>query len=192
MPEVFLPFTAGGTANLLAVRTPLDPATLARAVVSQVYAIDSHQPVTNVETLAQVLRDEEYATPRFSLVLFSVFGLAGLALAVVGVYGVMSSTVALQRHEIGVRMALGADAASIARMVILRGSRLLAGGMAIGLIGSVIAARLLAGQIWNVSAFDPVAFGAVSAILLLAGIQACVWPALRAGRTDPITALRQD
>jgi ABC-type lipoprotein release transport system permease subunit len=64
--------------------------------------------------------------------------------------------------------------------------------MAIGLIGSVIAARLLAGRIWNVSAFDPVAFGAVSAILLLAGIQACVWPALRAGRTDPITALRQD
>jgi ABC-type antimicrobial peptide transport system permease subunit len=104
----------------------------------------------------------------------------------------MSTTVALQKHEIGVRMALGAEAGTIARMVILRGSRLLLGGMALGLAGSMVAARMLAGQIWNVSAFDPVAFGAVSVILLVAGIQACVWPALRAGRIDPITALRQD
>jgi predicted permease len=192
MAEVYLPFTATGMANLLTVRTRMDPASLTRAVSSQVYAIDRNQPVANVQTLEALLRDEEYATPRFSLVLFSIFGVVGLALAVVGVYGVMSSTVALQRHEIGVRMALGAEAGTIARMIILRGSRLLLAGMALGLVGSFVAARMVAGQIWNVKAFDPLAFGAVSAILLIAGIQACVWPALRAGRIDPITALRQD
>jgi putative ABC transport system permease protein len=192
MPEVYLPFTVAGAANLLVVRTQVDPAALTRAVVSEVYAVDRNQPVTNVQTLERLLEDEEYATPRFSLVLFSIFGLVGLALAVVGVYGVMSSTVAQQRHEIGVRMALGAEAGTIARMVILRGSRLLLAGMAVGLVGSFVAARMLAGQIWNVSPFDPLAFGAVSAILLIAGIQACVWPALRAGRVDPLTALRQD
>jgi putative ABC transport system permease protein len=192
MPEVYLPFTVAGAANILVVRTQVDPAALTRAVVSEVYAVDRNQPVTNVQTLERLLEDEEYATPRFSLVLFSIFGLVGLALAVVGVYGVMSSTVAQQRHEIGVRMALGAEAGTIARMVILRGSRLLLAGMAVGLVGSFVAARMLAGQIWNVSPFDPLAFGAVSAILLIAGIQACVWPALRAGRVDPLTALRQD
>ena len=165
MPEVYLPFTVAGVANLLVVRTQTDPAALTRAVVNEVYAADRNQPVTNVQTLERLLEDEEPATPRFSLVLFSIFGLVGLALAVVGVYGVMSSTVAQQKHEIGVRMALGAEAGTIARMVILRGSRLLLVGMAVGLVGSFVAARMLAGQIWNVSPFDPLAFGAVSAIL---------------------------
>jgi ABC-type antimicrobial peptide transport system permease subunit len=87
-------------------------------------------------------------------VLLSIFGVIGLALAGVGVYGVMSSSVAQRRHEIGVRMALGAASSSIVRMVIVSGSRLLLAGIALGLIGSVAAARLLAGQIWNISAFD--------------------------------------
>jgi ABC-type antimicrobial peptide transport system permease subunit len=192
MPEVYLPFTLAGAANLLVVRTQPDPATLTRSVVSQVYAIDRSQPVSNAETMEKILEDEEYATPRFSLVLLSIFGVIGLALAGVGVYGVMSSIVAQRRHEIGVRMALGAASSSIVRMVIVSGSRLLLAGIALGLIGSVAAARLLAGQIWNISAFDPLAFGVVSAILLIAGLQACLWPALRAGRVDPLTALRQD
>jgi putative ABC transport system permease protein len=192
MPEIYLPFTASGMASRIMVRTDLDPASLSRAIVSQVYAIDRNQPVSNTETLEGILRDEEYATPRFSLVLFSVFGFLGLALAVIGVYGVMSSTVAQQRHEIGVRMALGAEARAITRMVILRGSRILLAGMALGLVGSIVAARMLAGQIWRVPSFDPLVFAAVAAILLVTGIQACLWPALRAGRIDPITALRQD
>jgi hypothetical protein len=192
MPEIYLPFTLSGAADLLVVRTRTDPAALTRSVISQVYAIDRNQPVTNVETLEKLLEDEEYATPRFSLVLLSIFGAIGLALAGVGVYGVMSSTVAQQKHEIGVRMALGAASGAIVRMVIVSGSRLLLAGIALGLIGSIVAARLLAGQIWNISAFDPLAFGVVSAILLVAGLQACLWPALRAGRVDPLTALRQE
>ena len=190
VPEMYVPFTVLGMANLLVVRTDGEPAALTRAVVGQVYAIDRNPPVSNVNTLDAVLKQDEYATPRFNLALFSVFAAAGLALAVVGVYGVMSGAVAQQTHEIGVRMALGAGAGTIARMVLSRGSRLLVIGMALGFVGSVVTARLLARQVWNVSPFDPLAFGAVSLILLVAGLQACLWPARRAARVDPIVALR--
>jgi ABC-type antimicrobial peptide transport system permease subunit len=142
--------------------------------------------------LDTLLKEEEYSTPRFNLALFSVFAAVGLALAIVGVYGVMSHAVAQQRHEIGVRMALGAGTGTIARMVLSSGSRLLLVGIAVGLVGSVATTRLLARQVWNVSPFDPLAFGAVSLILLVAGLQACFWPARRASRIDPIIALRQD
>jgi ABC-type antimicrobial peptide transport system permease subunit len=89
-------------------------------------------------------------------------------------------------------MALGADGAAIGRMVIFRGSRLLLVGVALGLAGSIAAGRMLAQQVWRVSAFDPVAFAIVSAVLLTVGLAACAWPARRAARTDPIVALRQD
>ena len=192
MPEIYLPFTIAGTSDLLVVRTHGDPAGVTRAVVSQVYAIDSGQPVTAVMTLDAILRDNEYATPRFNAILLSIFATVGLALALVGVYGVMSSAVAQERQEIGIRMALGADAGTIARMVILRGSRLLLAGTVLGLAGSVAAGRLLAQQVWRVSAFDPIAFAVVSGLLLAAGLLACAWPALRAARIDPISGLRQE
>jgi predicted permease len=192
MPEIYVPFTAVGIANLLVVHTESDPSTVTRAVISQIYAVDASQPVTDVKPLDVILRDEEFATPRFNLTLLSVFAGIGLALAIVGVYGVMSTVVAQQRHEIGVRMALGASAGAIARMIIGRGSRLLLAGIVLGLVGSILAARSLAQQVWNVSPFDPVAFGLVSLILLAAGLQACVWPARRAARIDPLIALRQE
>jgi putative ABC transport system permease protein len=192
MPEIYLPYSIAGASNILAVRTTLDPSTLIKSLSSQVYAIDSSQPVANVKTLEALLAEDEFSTPRFNLILLSVFAAIGLVLAVVGVYGVMATAVAQQRQEIGVRMALGASSGSIARMILTRGSRLLVFGMAIGLAGSVIGARLLARQVWNVSPFDPIAFALVSLVLLVAGVQACVWPALRAGRTDPIIALREE
>jgi putative ABC transport system permease protein len=191
-PEVYVPFTATGLANLLIVRTHADPSTVTRAIVSQVYAIDKGQPVTQVMTLEAMLRDNELATPRFNLILLSVFASVGLALAVVGVYGVMANAVAQERQEIGVRMALGAGAGSIARMVILRGSRLLLAGTVLGLVGSIAVARLLAQQVWRVSAFDPAAFALVSVLLMAAGLLACAWPARRAMRTDPMVAIRHE
>jgi putative ABC transport system permease protein len=192
LPEIYLPYTLAGFSNMVVVRTDLDPGSLTHSVAAQVYAIDPSQPVSDVRSLDAVLKEEAYSTPRFNLILLSVFAAIGLVLAIVGVYGVMSAAVAQQRHEIGVRLALGAGGATITRMILARGSRLLLAGMAIGLVGSIIAARLLARQIWNVSAFDPLAFAVVSAVLLLAGLQACVWPALRASRTDPVIALRQE
>jgi putative ABC transport system permease protein len=192
MPELYIPFSAAGVASLLVVRTEHDPSTVTRAIVNQIYAIDPSQPVTNVKPLDVLLGEQAFATPRFNLTLLSVFAGIGLALAIIGVYGVMSTVVAQQRREIGVRMALGASAGAIARMIIGRGSRLLVSGIVVGLAGSVLAARSLAQQVWKVSPFDPVAFGVVSLVLLIAGLQACLWPARRAARIDPIIALRQE
>ena len=191
-PEIFLPFTLLGMTRSVVVLTQTDPAATTRAIVQQVYAVDKDQPVSQVRTIDTLLQEGVYAGPRFNLALFSVFAVMGLLLAVVGVYGVMSTAVAQQTHEIGVRMALGADAWAIAGMIVRRGAGLLLAGTACGLLGSVATARVLARQIWNVSPFDPVAFGVVSLIVLAAGLQACVWPARRAARVDPMVALRQE
>ncbi len=192
MPEIYIPFTAAGMSNLLVVRTHGDPAAVSRAVVSQIYAVDKGQPVTAILTLDAILRDTQFATPKFNLVLLSVFAAVGLALALVGVYGVMSSAVAQERQEIGIRMALGADASAIARMIIGRGSRLLLAGTALGLVGSIVAGRLLARSVWRMSAFDPIAFAAVAAMLMIVGVIACALPARRAMRVDPMIALRHE
>ena len=189
-PEIYFPYSLTGASNVLIVRTTLEPTSLTRPIMAQIYAIDGSQPVTNVKTLDTVLKEDALSTPRFNLILLSAFALIGLVLAVIGVYGVMATAVAQQRQEIGVRMALGASSKSIVAMILARGSRLLLIGMAIGLAGSLIGARLLARQVWNVSPFDPIAFALVAVVLLAAGLQACVWPALRAGRIDPIIALR--
>jgi predicted permease len=191
-PEIYLPFTVSGIPTLIAVRTQGDPATVTRAIANQVYALDKEQPVTAVMTLDRLLQDNQYATPRFNLVLLSIFATFGLVLAAVGIYGIMSTAVTQERRDIGVRVALGADAGTISRMVLARGSRLLIVGIAIGLAGSIVAARLLAAEVWRIPALDPISFVAVSLLLLTVGLQACYWPARRAARTDPLIALRQE
>ena len=169
-----------GAANRVVVQTAGDPAGVTRAVVERVYTIDRDQPVTDVRTIEAFLNEFVYAGPRFNVVLLSVFAVLGLTLAVVGVYGVMSHTVSQQTREIGVRIALGADPGSVGRMVVKSGAMLLLIGIALGLVGSVFAGRLLAQQVWNVSTFDPISFVAASVVLLVAGLQACAWPAWRA------------
>jgi ABC-type antimicrobial peptide transport system permease subunit len=192
MPEIYLPYTATGVADRLVIRAAMDASAITRSVIEQVHAVDPNQPVDQAKRLDVVLAEDEFATPRFSLVLFGIFGVIGLILAVVGVYGVMSTAVAQQRHEIGVRLALGAERGRIVRMIVARGARLMLAGVAVGLAASILAARAIAGQVWNVAAFDPAAFGIVASILFVAGLQACFWPARRAGAIDPIIALRTD
>ena len=192
LPEIYFPFTVTGIADRLFIRTSGPAALLTRTVVNEVHAVDPNQPVDQARQLDVVLAEEEYATPRFSLALFLVFGILGLTLSVVGVYGVMSTAVAQQSHEIGVRLALGAERGRIIRMIVGRGVRLLAIGVAVGLVASALAARVVAGRFWNVPTFDPLAFGAVSLILFASGLLACLRPALRAGRIDPIRALRTE
>jgi putative ABC transport system permease protein len=190
-PEIYLPFSITGMTNVLAVRTAGDPLASIKPITSLVYAIDPQQPVSDAMALPKLLNDFQYATPRFNLVLLSIFAAFGLVLAIVGVYGVMSSAVAQEGREIAVRMALGAKPATITGMVIGRGLKLLVAGTVVGLIASYAAARWLAGEVWNVSGFDPLAFAAVAALLLVAGLQACYWPARRAARTDPIRAMQE-
>jgi predicted permease len=192
LPEIYIPYSLLGAANRVVVQTAGDPAAVTRAVVERVYAIDPDQPVTEVRTIEAFLNEFIYAGPRFNVVLLSVFAALGLVLSVVGVYGVMAHTVTQQTREIGVRIALGADPGSVGRMVVKSGAVLLSIGVAVGLAGSVFAARLLARQIWNVSTFDPTSFAASSVVLLAAGLLACAWPAWRASRTQPIVALRQE
>ena len=192
LPEIYIPYSLLGAANRVVVQTAGDPAAVTRAVVERVYAIDRDQPVTEVMTIAAFLDEFIYAGPRFNVVLLSVFASLGLVLSIVGVYGVMAHTVAQQTREIGVRIALGADPGSVGRMVVRSGAALLLVGIAVGLAGSVFAARLLAQQVWNVSTFDPTSFAAASIVLLAAGLLACAWPAWRASRTPPIVALRQE
>jgi putative ABC transport system permease protein len=189
---VYIPFTIAGMSDRLVVAGAVPPETLARSVVDQVYAIDRDQPVMEVRTFDDVLQDNVFAGPRFNLALFGIFAALGLILAVVGVYGVMSNAVAQQTHELGVRIALGARSGGIVAMVMARGARLLAGGIAVGLLASVFASRVMAAQVWKVSTFDPLSFAAVSLLLLAAGLQACYWPARRAARLDPVIALRQE
>jgi len=116
----------------------------------------------------------------------------GLALAIVGVYGVISHSVSQRTQEIGIRIALGANFGDIVKMVLLAGIKLLALGIVLGLAGGLAASRLLREQIWSVSPFDPLSFTLVSVILLVAGVQACLLPAWRAARVDPVVALRSE
>ncbi len=192
MPEIYIPYTIAGMSDTLLLSTDLQPMALANAVRDQVYAMDKDQPVMQVQALDTALDQWVYAGPRFNLVLFALFAFMGLTLAAIGVYGVMSHLVSQQTQEIGVRMALGATLSDITGMVIGRGFRLLAGGVAAGLIGSLCTVHLLSKQIWGVSPFDPLSFGAMAALLLSAGLQACFWPARRAARVDPMRALRHE
>ena len=192
VPEVYVPYTLTARSERLVVLARSDPASITKAAVGQIYAIDPAQPATEVRPLDDVLRDQAYAEPRFNLALFSVFAALGLILSVVGIYGAMASSVAQQVPEMGVRLAIGASPGVVFWMVVIRGGRLLGIGLALGLAGSLFSAHLLSRYVWRAGTFDPVTIGAVSALLALAGLLACVWPARRAARVDPVVALRQE
>jgi putative ABC transport system permease protein len=191
-PELYVPYTVTARADRLAVLTHANPADSLAAIRNAVYAIDREQPLTNVETMDTLLDDFVFAGPRFSLTLFAVFAALGLTLAVVGVYGVIAHGVTRRTPEIGVRVALGATGAAIVRMVLAGGLKLMAVGLVFGLAASAAAARAMRELVWNISPWDPLSFLAVAAVLVLVGLQACLWPAVRATRIDPAIALRRE
>ena len=168
------------------------PEALDKAVREQVYAVDGGQPVMEVKTAESMLGEYVYARPRFNLFLFGLFAAIGLSLALFGVYGVIANTVAQRTHEIGIRIALGASFSQVIGMILSVGARLLAIGVAVGLAGSLASVRVLKGLVTNVSTFDPFSFVAVTVLLFAAGLFASFWPARRAARVDPVTALRQE
>jgi putative ABC transport system permease protein len=190
-PEITVPYTLNGNYLYLLLKTSLPPRQLERAARGQVYALDKDQPVTEVRPLDQVIDEAAFALPRFNLVLFAVFAALGLLLAAIGVYGVISYAVSRQTQEFGVRVALGAQRADILRMVLGSGLRLVVIGVIFGCIAAAAGGRLLASQIWGVSPYDPLSYGAVIALLLIVGFQACLWPARRAAKVDPMISLRQ-
>ena len=191
-PEVYFPYTITAMADRLVVSTQAPPATLGKTLRAQVYAIDKDQPVTDIETIEEVLHNQIYAGPRFNLLLFGIFAGLGLFLAVVGLYGVVSSGVSQRTNEIGIRIALGASFRDVIAMILSQGANLLGIGIVVGLAGSLLSVRVLAGEVWKLSTFDPYSFFAVSLLLFAAGLCACYWPARRAARVDPVTALRHE
>ncbi len=191
-PELFIPYTVLGRTEVLVVRADHDPRSLAKSIAAQVYALDSEQPVMDQRTIEEMIQMWGVSRPRFSFILFSVYAVLGLMLASVGVYGVISKLVSQRTPEIGLRIALGATTRGVAAMVLRSGLTLLFTGLLIGLAAAFTASRYLASLMRDLAAFDVVAALAVSAILLAAGIIACLGPTWRATQVDPAVALRNE
>jgi len=176
------------------VRTPLDLSALLPAIKNAVYASGSDQPVFDVQTMQQIV-SQSMSSQRFPMILLGSFAGLALLLASVGIYGVISYSVTQRVHEIGIRVALGAEKRNIFRLVIGQGLRLVLAGLAVGAAAALILARLLssfAHLLYGVGAGDPVTFIAVSLLLTGVAILACYLPARKATRVDPMIALRYE
>jgi putative ABC transport system permease protein len=178
------------TMNLV-VRTSGDPDALASAVRSEVRSLDPQMPVADLASMNDVLH-QAVAGPRFITVLLAVFAGVALALAAIGTYGVMAYSVAQRRQEIGIRMALGAQASAVLRMVLGQGVAVAALGLVLGIAGALALTRLMTALLFNVSATDPLAFVSAPLLLGLVALTACYIPAVRATRVDPARVLKQD
>jgi putative ABC transport system permease protein len=190
-PELFIPYTVTNAFERgILVRTSVEPESLLNSVRREIWDVDRNVALTLTGTLEGYLRQFSYMEPRFTLALLGAFAALGLVLVGIGVYSVIAYIVSRQTHEIGIRMALGASRADVLRMVVGRGVRLLAIGIAIGMAGSLGAVRLIGTQIWGISQYDPLTLITVVAVMALAGLAACYTPARRAARVDPIVALR--
>jgi predicted permease len=192
-PEMFIPYTVTGAFERgILVRTSQEPLSMLNAVRREIWAVDRNVALTLTGSLKDYLKLFSYAEPRFTLILLGVFAGVGLVLVAIGVYSVIAYTVSRQTHEIGIRMALGAGRGDVFGMVLRMGVRLIALGVAAGLLASFGVTRLIASQLWGVSAHDPVTFGGVVVVVALAGLAACYLPARRAMRVDPMIALRYE
>ena len=174
-----------------AIRTASDPASLASGARQAVLDVDRNQPVTDVRTMAQFL-DDAYAQHRTNMFLLGTFSALALVLAAVGIYGVMSYAVAQRVHEIGIRMALGAEPRDVLRLIIGQGLRLTLLGVALGVAGSLAAGHWLASLLFGVQATDPLTYVGVAFLLVGVAFLACYIPARRAMRVDPMIALRYE
>jgi putative ABC transport system permease protein len=190
--EMFVPYTQESSRSMtFVVRTASDPVGFIPAVRSQLRAVDKDQPVDEVRTMTQVIA-ESVSQRRLTMLLFGLFAALALTLATIGIYGVMSYSVSQRAHEIGVRLALGAQRSDVFRLVIGQGMILTLGGIALGLAAAFALTRVLAGLLYGVKATDPLTFAGISLLLLLVALVACLVPARRATRVDPMTALRYE
>jgi predicted permease len=190
-PAIYIPYTlALPPYCAFLVRTAGDPHSLFNALRQQVLAVDDLQPAAQMLTLQELLARSQFAYPRFSTILFTIFAVVGLLLAATGLYSVVSYTVTQRTQEFGIRMALGAARADILRLVGGMTAKLMLTGMAIGLAGSLALSSVIAYYLEGWDPNDPVAFGAVALILMAVALAACWLPARRATGIEPVNALR--
>lgn len=191
-PEIAVPFWQSPWPQAsMVVRTDGDPKSVIKSIAAAVNSVDPDLPLAGVKTVDEII-SESLAIDRFSVVLFSSFGVLGLLLAGVGIYGVMSFTVAQRTQEFGVRMALGAQRSRVVSLVLKEGTMLAVIGALIGLGGAYLVGRAMQSTLYGVGAMDARAFGAVACVLLVAALLACLVPAWRASRVEPIVALRYE
>ena len=192
-PETWVPYTAtGSAARGVLVRTAGDPLLMMNTVRQEIWGTDRSVALTLTGTLEGFINSFSFAQPRFGLLMITVFAVVGVILVSIGVYSVIAYTTARRTHEIGIRMALGAEGSDVQKLVIRTGLRLVALGIVIGLAASFGLARLISSQLWGVSAHDPVTLVIVPALLLVIGVLACWIPARRATRVSPVIALRYE
>jgi putative ABC transport system permease protein len=177
------------TSNALVVRTTVDSLSLAASVRNAIWAVDKDQTVANIDSMEHIVASA-VARQRFSMLLLAIFAGVALVLAAVGIYGVMSYSVAQQTHEIGIRMALGAQRGDVLKLTIGKGLRLVITGVVIGLASAFVLTRVMASLLFGVSATDPITFVTISFVLVSVAALASYIPALRATRVDPMVALR--
>jgi putative ABC transport system permease protein len=175
----------------LVVRTKGDATSVAGAVRQAIWSVDKDQPVSNVRTMDQVFA-AAISKERFQALLLGLFAALALVLACVGLYGVISYSVAQRTHEIGVRVALGAQPVDVLRLMIRQGMTLTLVGLIVGIAAGSVATRVLSDMLYGVSTTDPLTFVGVPAFLLLVAFVACYIPARRATRIDPLVALRYE
>jgi putative ABC transport system permease protein len=189
-PEIYVPYLQGPRfATYLIVRSSAPPDGLEPAVRARIREIDPGVLVSNVAPLGSLI-ERELRAPRFRMLLVAAFALAAVALAAVGVFGVISYTTGRRTHEIGVRIAVGAGRGEVLRLVLVQGMRPVLAGAALGLAGAFAASRALRGLLFEVSPLDLPSFGGAVAVVLLVGVLACAIPARRAASLDPVAALR--
>jgi putative ABC transport system permease protein len=174
------------------VRTEKEPLTMTNAMQQEIWAADQNVAVTMTGTVEGYISQFSFAGPRFGFFLMMIFGTIGLVLVTIGVYSVLAYTTTSRTQEIGIRMALGAEGSDVLGMVIRMGLRLVGIGVVLGLIASVVLGRVIATQLWGVSAYDPWTLVSVPLVLPLTGLVGCWLPARRASRVDPLVALRYE
>jgi putative ABC transport system permease protein len=164
---------------------------LAASVRHEVSAIDREEPISNVRTMEEVVSDS-VASRRLNMVLLGIFAAVAAALAAVGIYGVMSYTVAQRTHEVGIRIALGARPSDILKLLVGHAALLAVIGAGIGLVGAFALTRLMSSLLYGISPTDPVTFAIITLVIILIALIASLIPARRALKVDPIVALRQE
>ena len=187
LPQTQVPFSQ----MVMVVKTPNDPRSLISGVTREVAAMDPDLPLFSVKTMNEYL-SASVASPRFNTTLLTIFAGVALVLTLVGLYGVMSYSVAQRTNEIGIRLARGAQSRDVLLMIVRQGSFLILLGLGMGLLGAYAATRLISTLLFGVTAKDPATFALAAVVLAIVALLACYIPAWRATKVDPLRALRYE